>query len=203
MHEGYEDTSIEKIIYQLKIAKGTFYHYFKTKEHLLDNLVNDMTEEIMPNIIDCLENSHLNAVEKLNKIFILSRNIKAENVQLVLPLLKLLYNSNNVLMRYKMFNSNKRLVTPVIAKIIEQGNNEKIFCVEYVDETANLIMVIGNSFTEATSDILLSDYEKDEKIKRIERELKAYESVVCRILGAENGLISIVDDNIVSIFVKQ
>ncbi len=33
---GYEKTSVNDIIDRVGVAKGTFYHYFKTKEDLLD-----------------------------------------------------------------------------------------------------------------------------------------------------------------------
>ena len=203
MTEGYENTSIEKIIGVLKIAKGTFYYYFKSKEELLDTLVDDMTNSIMTSIYACVENSELNAIEKFNKIFVLARNIKAENIELLLPLIKILYKSNNVMMRYKMFESNTKLVSPVFSKVINQGNIEGVFNVEFVDETANLIMVIGNSFSEKTAELLLADIDRDEKVERIERELEAYESIIARMLGVINGSISIVDKNIVSVFVKS
>ena len=36
---GYETTSVAKIIDSVGIAKGTFYHYFKSKTDLLDQIV--------------------------------------------------------------------------------------------------------------------------------------------------------------------
>ena len=35
---GYEDTTVEDIIAASKTSKGTFYHYFKGKEALLNSL---------------------------------------------------------------------------------------------------------------------------------------------------------------------
>ena len=43
---GYEQTTIEAIIGEMGIAKGTFYHYFKSKLDLLDSLVERMTYRI-------------------------------------------------------------------------------------------------------------------------------------------------------------
>ena len=33
--QGYEDTTVEDIIFESATSKGTFYHYFKSKEDLL------------------------------------------------------------------------------------------------------------------------------------------------------------------------
>ena len=35
---GYDDTTVEDIITASKTSKGTFYHYFKSKEGLLNTL---------------------------------------------------------------------------------------------------------------------------------------------------------------------
>ena len=49
---GYEDTSINDLIKKLGIAKGTFYHYFKSKEELLDQVINEVNKEIVNNICE-------------------------------------------------------------------------------------------------------------------------------------------------------
>ena len=37
--KGYEKTSVNDIIKKIGVAKGTFYHYFKSKKDLLDKIV--------------------------------------------------------------------------------------------------------------------------------------------------------------------
>ena len=46
--KGYEKTSMNEIIKEAGIAKGTFYHYFKNKEDILDYLSFKITKEILP-----------------------------------------------------------------------------------------------------------------------------------------------------------
>lgn len=42
LSKGYEETSIDEIIEEAQIAKGTFYYHFKSKEALLEALINKM-----------------------------------------------------------------------------------------------------------------------------------------------------------------
>ena len=35
---GYENTSVDEIIEEADIAKGTYYYYFETKEQMLDEM---------------------------------------------------------------------------------------------------------------------------------------------------------------------
>ena len=45
--KGYEQTSVQDIIDQVGIAKGTFYHYFGSKVELLDELIERMTDQVL------------------------------------------------------------------------------------------------------------------------------------------------------------
>ena len=46
MEKGYDRCSVNDILNKIGIAKGTFYHYFKSKEDVLDAAVDKMSEQI-------------------------------------------------------------------------------------------------------------------------------------------------------------
>ena len=45
MTKGYENTSVDEIIAEAKIAKGTYYYYFESKEATLEKVIEMMIEE--------------------------------------------------------------------------------------------------------------------------------------------------------------
>lgn len=47
--KGYEATSVEDIVSQVKVAKGLFYYYFPKKESLLPAIAEDLVEDIQLN----------------------------------------------------------------------------------------------------------------------------------------------------------
>ena len=44
--KGYHETSIEDIIRKSRIARGTFYLYFKSKRDVFDNILDDLLENL-------------------------------------------------------------------------------------------------------------------------------------------------------------
>ena len=54
--KGYNQTSVQNIIDDVQIAKGTFYHYFNSKTELLDELTNNLVEKEAKIIFDEIKN---------------------------------------------------------------------------------------------------------------------------------------------------
>ena len=42
---GYENTSVDEIIEEAGIAKGTYYYYFETKEQMLEEVIGMMIDQ--------------------------------------------------------------------------------------------------------------------------------------------------------------
>ncbi|MGJ7920049.1 TetR/AcrR family transcriptional regulator [Neobacillus sp. LXY-4] len=65
---GYEKTSVNTIISEVNIAKGTFYHYFKSKDDLLNEIIDHFYDEQIVEIKQISQDLSLDSFEKINKI---------------------------------------------------------------------------------------------------------------------------------------
>ncbi len=202
--KGYELTSVNDIIEKVGVAKGTFYHYFNSKDDLLDKIVERWTLASLERVERLVMNQeHLNAVEKLNLFFITIRDYKVESLELMKMLMKVLYKDENLIMRYKMFQQSLKWLTPEFVKIIKQGIEEGYFNPADEVETAELIFSMSLSLSESTVKLLLEAERKPENIDKIERKLRVYQSSLEKILGASTGSISIVERRIIELFAKE
>ena len=61
--QGYEDTTIEDIVFESETSKGSFYHYFDGKDALLGTLANVFDEKYQE-LMETMETNQ-NAIEKL------------------------------------------------------------------------------------------------------------------------------------------
>jgi len=201
--QGYEKTSVENIIKKVGIAKGTFYYYFKSKEDLLDKLVKRMTDKIQIEIKKIVKKTDLDAISKLEKAYSVAGNIKLENIHLIKLMLKILYEKDNLILRYKVYKSNVELVVPEFSKIIEQGVKEKLFNTPYPYEAAKLFFELGSVLGDTISKQFLKLDEKPENMDKMVKEIEVYEDAIERILGAKKGTINIVNREILKNFQKK
>ena len=68
-HKGYEQMTIQDILDDIHISRGAFYHYFDSKQALLEGLIERTGEEEMKQIRPILTDPELNALQKLQIYF--------------------------------------------------------------------------------------------------------------------------------------
>lgn len=198
--KGYEKTSVNDIIEKIGVAKGTFYHYFKSKEDLLDQLVNQFAKKSVLEVEKMMERREMNALERMNHFFISIRNLKVENIELMKMLMRTIYKDENLILRHKIFKRSAEVLTPSFAEIIKQGREEGYFHSLDPWETAEIIFMMAFIMNEIVVGLLLEAEEKPENIDLIEQKIKVFEKSVERILGAPEGSFRMVERKYIEIF---
>lgn len=189
---GYEGTTVSAIIERVGVAKGTFYHYFPSKEHLLDALVGRVSEGVVAAAREGLAVPGLCPVEKLNAFFAAATRHKRERMALMLALMEGLYRSGNEVLRQRILEDAVRRCRPVLGAIVAEGVARGDFDTGYPDEAADAIMRLGGTLQEAIHERFGSDpavlaRHGDE----LERLVRFYGDAVERLLGAERGRVDL------------
>jgi AcrR family transcriptional regulator len=196
--KGYENTSVNFIIETIGISKGTFYYYFKSKEDLLDNIVEEFTKEIISRLESVANDNSIDAITKLNEFYRQASMYKVKNIALIKTLVNTLYNDKNLLLRYKMNKRTVETTLPLLSKVFEQGKNEGSFDIEYPEATARIILLFGTSMGEHNAKLMMNLEENPDNINELQKHLNLYQMSVQRILGAPEGSIKIFDEHIIN-----
>lgn len=132
--QGYENTTVDEIIEFSNTSKGTFYHYFKAKDALLNTLSDVFDQkyiELYPH-----DNPHMSACDKLlflnNELFSLIDN------QIEINLISYLYSSQLVTRDERCLLSEDRFYFKWLKEIIQKGIDggefsDKNTCEEYMN----------------------------------------------------------------------
>jgi hypothetical protein len=163
----------------------------------MNKLVKRTTNQILIEVKKITERTDLDALTKLNKAYITTRNVKLENIDLLKLYLKVLYKDENIILRHKIYMSNIDLLVPEFAKIISQGVKEKIFNTPFPRKAAKLIFEVAQTLGDSTAKLFLEIDKNPEVVEKLKREVELYEDAIERIIGAKKGSINIVDRRVI------
>lgn len=134
--KGYEQTSINLIVEQLGIAKGTFYHYFKSKEEILEAILEDSLSKYADWIGSTVNGASMNAYEKL--MFVLEKILSNNGPG---HLTKHVEDNKNARLHQVMDEKFYEKFYPIILGILKQGVQENIFHVSYPEEITEILLL--------------------------------------------------------------
>lgn len=140
--KGYNATTIEDIISASKTSKGTFYHYFKGKEALLNSL-SDLFDNKYKELYEVID-PDLSAYDKL--LFLNHELFYMIEKSVDISLLAYLYSSQLITKDKKSLADEKRFYFKWITAIIKEGINSGEF---KNTSTAEELMAIYAMFERA------------------------------------------------------
>jgi len=190
---GYEQMTIQDILDQLQISKGAFYHYFESKQSLLEAMIEHVQDQMQEILLPIADDPTLTFFEKFHRVN--DRAVSWKNAQkaALLNLARTLYTDDNAIMRQKMIASATRRFGPLYAGIIRQGIQEGVLNVAFPEEIAEIIMSILPSMGETIIKLMLSDEPVEIIGRRLANIAGAYNTSLERILGAPPGSIDMID----------
>jgi len=190
---GYDQMSIQDILDELKIAKGTFYHYFSSKQALLEELIERLMEEAEQVIRPIAHDPHLSALEKFQGYFSTLASWKTTRKTFLLSILRVWYADDNALMRQKMQVAGIKRIAPLLITIIRQGVKEGSLATPFPDQCSEIIVSIAMSLSDTLSGLLLSSELGFDALPRLESTIAAYTDALERVLGAPSGSFHLMD----------
>jgi AcrR family transcriptional regulator len=187
---GYEGATVAAILDAVGIAKGTFYHYFDSKEEVLDAVTDRLSAESREELGLVVEDSELEASAKLDRFFMVARRSRMRRVDAVIGTARVLYRDENLVIRHKIMDRLAGLMVPALRSIIEQGIREGAFRVTDPSEAAFFIWQMSNTFADRQMRTLLRSGGLDEKVDELAVRADFVADSLERILGAAPGTIT-------------
>ena len=157
---GYENTSVDDIINEAGVAKGTYYYYFESKEQTLEEVIGMMLDkeaEIASSILD----SDLPVLQKIVGIIASIQPAPEEK-----PIEGALMRPENIIMHQKIKRKLVEKVVPLLSKVVEEGVEQGIFSCGHIPERVRMMLVLSNEvfdeggFTDQDIDVFIDITEK-------------------------------------------
>ena len=141
---GYAKCSVETIIREIGVAKGTFYYYFKSKPEILQAIVDRTLDKIVEMSEGIAGEPSLSAMQKMEAM-LGNSHIGDDDGLEVAEMLHLPENRE----LHELTNIQTVLrISPILTRIVEQGINEGAFEVERPLETIQFLFTGAQFLTD-------------------------------------------------------
>jgi AcrR family transcriptional regulator len=185
--------TIQDILDGLQISKGAFYHYFDSKQALLEAIIERMLQEVEQILLPIMHDPQLPALEKLHRFFATVSSWKTARKVFFLALLRVWYRDDNAIVRQKLYTIGTTWLAPWLSAVIHQGVEEGVFVTSYPDRVGEVVLALVVELGETLGRLLLSFEPESDDLLRIEGTVAVYTDALERVLGAPKGSLQIVD----------
>jgi len=193
--KGYEQMSIQDVLDKLEASKGAFYHYFDSKQALLDAVADRFADNAMAAVAPILADPSLPALKKLERVVGGIAQFKAEQKELVLAIMEVWNSEGNALVREKVRRITASRLGPILSTVIRQGVNEGTIVISSSpEETARVLLYLVQGYQEFAGELFLARQAGTISFEDVRRTFGALHEAFERILGIPQGSATLTDE---------
>ncbi len=171
---GYDNTSTNDILDRIGIARGTLYYHFKSKEDILNSIIERVNNSLIARARAIASDTSIPVVDRL----VATISGLRVDTDLGQEIIDQVHKPQNALMHQKMQKHLIDSVVPVITDIVEEGNRQGIFNIRYPAETTEMLILYSG---------IVFDDDFDDSEERSRRRIQAFLYNTEHLLGAAEG----------------
>jgi AcrR family transcriptional regulator len=190
---GYEAMSIQDLQDDLGVSRGAIYHYFRSKEAILDAVIVRTTAAGMAMLQPIVDDPALDARTKLQAIFTAGAAWKLERSDVLLAVMRQWVDPSNDLVRLRTERAAFAQYTALMATIVRQGVAEGQMDPTYPDHAAAILTAIFTGTADTVRRYALDRLDGRVEFEEVEQFMHAYEEAIERVLGVPPGSLTLID----------
>lgn len=172
--KGFDNTSTNDILDEVGIARGTLYYHFKSKEDILDAMIERISNRLVAKAKTIAGKKEIPVLQRLT-MTIMALNM---NNDLGREVMEQVHRTQNALLHQKMRENLLTGVNPVITELVKEGITQGICHTDYPAEVVEMAML----YSSISFDVLADDTEEERQ-----RKIMAFIYNLERLLGMEQG----------------
>lgn len=174
--KGFDNTSTGDILDAVGIARGTLYYHFRSKEEILDGVIQRMTDQLVGAAAAIVRKKDLPVLERLTKA-IMALNVESKIGH---EIMVQVHRPQNALMHQKMQATLLAGILPILTELIEEGIQQGIFHTRYPESVVEMTILYANTAFDELNAAGLNPEQRERKIAGFIYNLE-------RLMGMEEG----------------
>ncbi len=177
--DGFDSMSVEQLTRSAGVAKGTFYHYFSSKDELLEQLVRRFGDSLFRHLSAAPTEG--DAAQRLAAIMAASAAFKFEQAEIAYA--SFLYREENQALRSRLYSHWRELARQVLLPVIRDGQQDGSLSVIDVEATTDIVLLL---WFDAADQLWIRALQADDEASFIEIMLTGAAAILtgqARVLG--------------------
>ncbi len=192
--KGYEQLSLQDVIDDVGASKGAFYHYFSSRETLLDAVIERMTDAALAVMTPIANDPALPALHKLQLVFSTLAAWKGERKEFFVEVLEVWMSAPNSVVRENLRREVVGRITPLMTTIVRQGVAEGVFTPTSADGAAAVLVALMLGANEVATELFLARQARTVTFEAVVARIAAFTEAYERVLGLPAGAWVMLDD---------
>ncbi len=173
--KGFDGTSTNDILEKVGIARGTLYYHFKSKEDIMDALIERYNTCLLGAAQEIASDRSIPVKERIVRV-VMALNVSDGGGR---EIMEHIHKPQNALMHQKIQKVIINGVTPILTGIILEGIEQGLFNTPFPYECMEMIV----AYTNTVFDDDMVEMTNEERVSRIQAFIFNTE----RLLGVETG----------------
>ncbi|CAH8704952.1 TetR/AcrR family transcriptional regulator [Paenibacillus thiaminolyticus] len=174
--KGFDGTSTNDILERVGIARGTLYHHFKSKEDIMDALIERYSVRLLGAAQESAADKSIPVVERIIRV-VMALNISSGSSSK--EIMEHIHKPQNALMHQKIQRVIINGVTPILTGIIREGIEQGLFSTPFPYECMEMVVTYANTVFDDD----MVQMTNEERASR----MQAFVFNAERLLGAQSG----------------
>ncbi|KSV66713.1 MULTISPECIES: TetR/AcrR family transcriptional regulator [Ensifer] len=192
---GYENTTVNDVIREANLSKGAFYHYFVSKEALLEAVATRLAERNLKELQPLFEDSSLDAVGRLNALFAGSRRLKLDMAPQLKNSFNALFKPENVALYHRIDEALMAVSLPLVAEMLRRGHADGTLDAPDPEASALMLLQLRLSVAKVMHKALQRQEagDLDGAAAMLDGWMRTYGTAIERFLKLPDGTIEVTE----------
>ncbi|MGG3306701.1 TetR/AcrR family transcriptional regulator [Paenibacillus lautus] len=173
--KGFDGTSTNDILEKVGIARGTLYHHFKSKEDIMDALIDRYSDGLLDAAQVIAADKTIPVIERIIRV-VMAMNLSGGSSK---EIMEHIHKPQNALMHQKIQKVIINGLPPILTAIIREGIEQGMFSTPFPYECMEMVVIYANTVFDDDM-ITLTNEERGSR-------MLAFVCNVERLLGAASG----------------
>jgi AcrR family transcriptional regulator len=173
--KGFDGTSTNDILEKVGIARGTLYHHFKSKEDIMDALMERYSDRLLGSAQAIAVDKTIPLVDRIIRV-VMSMNLSGGSSE---EIMEHIHKPQNALMHQKIQKIIINGLTPILTEIIREGIEQGVFNTPYPYECMEMVVTYANTIFDDD----MVQMTNEDRVTRIQ----AFIFNIERLLDVERG----------------